>query len=150
MSSQVVCIACQSENPVSESSLKFTCYECGQDQAIAVPCCVKATSTERFAVNLNELHTSCSLCHSDMTKLENNIYDCVKCSKYSILCVCKVINKLPPKPMSRKCSNFQCCHFTVHCDCGRITYQDLKSSDPYKCPCGYEFEYDIEIGVKRV
>jgi len=69
ISSQVVCISCQSKNLVSESSLKFTCYECGQDQAIAVPCCVEATSTERFAVNLNELHASCSLCHSDMTKL---------------------------------------------------------------------------------
>ena len=56
------------------------------------------------------------------------------------------MNKLPPKPRNVKCNNFTCSHFTVHCDCGGISCQELKG--PYQCPCGYEFEYSIDFGVK--
>jgi len=51
------------------SDVKFTCHECGQDQAIATPCCIDTDSHERFAVNLHEVHISCNACHFDMTKL---------------------------------------------------------------------------------
>jgi len=58
---------------------------------------------------------------------------------------------LPPKYMKWKCLNFKLDQHIVHCDCGRITltYQDMKSSSPYLCPCSFEFEYDVEIGVKK-
>ena len=78
-------------------------------------------------------------------KLDNNIFECVKCSKYAISCVCNAINNLPTKAISWKCKNFECPAFIVHCNCGRVTFQDLKSS--YRCLCGYEYEYDVEMGI---
>ena len=40
---------------------------------------------------------------------------------------------------------FECPAFIVHCNCGRVTFQDLKS--PFRCLCGYEYKYDIEMGI---
>ena len=78
-------------------------------------------------------------------KLDNNIFECVQCSKYAISCVCNAINNLPTKAISWKCKNFECPAFIVHCNCGRVTFQDLKSL--YRCLCSYEYEYDVEMGI---
>ena len=110
-----------------------------------------------FSVNINAQHVSCSECNLDMIRLPScrqfqpslqlhNVYDCVTCSKYSVACTSNCINCLPFKGFSWKCQNFNCAQFTIHCNWGRLTYQDLKTK--YKCPCGYEFEYDIEAGVE--
>ena len=162
MSNQISCISCKTVNNVNENNSSFSCVECGEEQIVADTCCDKPSSNKRFAVRVNELETECPTCKSEMIKLpccdqfrqksiiDDNIYNCKVCEKYSIGCVCKVINKLPPKAMSWKCSRLKCHHFTIHCECGRITYQELKSSEPYKCLCGYEYEQDIEIGVCKI
>ena len=69
----------------------------------------------------------------------NKLFECLKCAKYSIVCVCQNMNKLPTKTMNFKCTNFNCSHFTVHCDCDKTIYKELESS--YQCFCGYKFEY---------
>ena len=46
----------------------------------------------------------------------------------------------------RKCKNFECTAFIIHCDCGKVTFQDAKSS--YCSPCRYEYEYNVEMGIK--
>ena len=157
MTIQFPCITCQTEMWVDEKTVKTTCKECGEEQYVARPCCSEPTSNKRFPVNINEQHTVCSDCNSDMVrlpcckqfrpslKLGNNTYGCVNCSKYSVACTCTNINCLPPKGSSWKCKNFTRGQFTVRCDCGRLTYQDLKSK--YNGICGYEFEYDIETGI---
>ena len=162
MSNQISCISCKTVNNVNENNSSFSCVECGEEQIVADTCCDEPSSNKRFAVRVNELETECPTCKSEMIKLpccdqfrqksiiDDNIYNCKVCEKYSIGCVCEVINKLPPKAMSWKCSRLKCHHFTIHCECGRITYQELKSSEPYKCPCGYEYEQDIEIGVCKI
>ena len=155
---QLQCINCKSDIWTDKKKFHPSCIECGEEQFVARPCCVETTSCKRFSVNINEQHVSCSDCNSDMIRLpccrqfqpslqlDNNIYDCVTCSKYSVACTSNCINCLPPKGFSWKCQNFNCAQFTVHCNYGRLTYQDLKTK--YKCPCGYEFEYDIEAGVE--
>ena len=69
----------------------------------------------------------------------------MQCSKNAIYCVCNAINNLPTKAISWKCKNFECPAFIVHFNCGRVTFQDLKS--PYPCLCGYEYEYDVEMEI---
>ena len=160
ITTQFSCITCQTEIWVDEKTVRTTCKEFGEEQYVARPCCSEPTSNKRFPVNINEQHTVCSDYNSDMVRLPccrqfrtslkldneiNNIYDSVNCSKYSVACTCTNINCLPPKGSSWKCKKFTCGQFTVYCDCGRLTYQDLKSK--YNCICGYEFEYDIETGI---
>ena len=48
--------------------------------------------------------------------------------------------------MRWKCDNFNCANFIVNCDCSRVIIHDLKSS--YRCPCVFEYENDVSIGVK--
>ena len=144
-------------NLVDEKTAKTTCKECGEEHYVTRRCCSEPTSNKRFPVNIYKQHTVCSDCSSDMVrlpccrqlrpslKLDNSIYDCVNCSKYSVECTCTNINCLLPKGSSWKCKNFTCGQVTVHCGGGRLTYQDLKSK--YNCICGYEFEYDIETGI---
>ena len=122
------------------------------------PCCDKQDSNQRFSVKMNERYTECCVCKSDIMRipccnlfqpiqqLDNNLFECLKCAKYSIVRVCQNVNKLHLKTMNFECTNFNCSHFTVHCNCGRITDRELKS--PYQCSCGYEFEYDTNLGVK--
>ena len=50
-----------------------------------------------------------------------------------------------PKDLAGNAKILLCGQFTVHCDCGRLTYQDPKSK--YNCICGNEFEYDNETGI---
>ena len=160
MSRQVLCLTCRSENVVADTATKFVCKNCGEKQYVARLCCIDSSSNERFAMKYLERYAKCTSCHSEMIRspcceqflpkmqLNNNMFDCVHCSRYSISCVCKNVNCLPPKTMSWKCKNFMCSQFTVHCNCGRVTFQDQKS--PYHCPYGYEYEYDVETGVKTV
>ena len=155
---QIACIWCNAQVLTEETSTETTCDECGEEKYVVSPCCDKQDSNQRFSVKMNERYTECCVCKSDMMRLsccnlfqpiqqlDNNLFECLKCAKYSIVCVCQNVNKLPPKTMNFKCTNSNCSHFTVHCNCGRITYQELKS--PYQCPCGYEFEHDINLGVK--
>ena len=160
MSSQVLCLTCTSENVVADTATKFVCKNCDEKQYVARLCCIDSSSNERFAVKYLERYAKFISCHSEMIRLpcceqflpkmqlDNNIFDCVQCSRYSISCVCKNVSWLPPKTMSWKCKNFMGSQFTVHCNCGRVTFQNLKS--PYHCPCGYEYEYDVETGVRTV
>ena len=155
---QIACISCNVQVLTKETSNETTCGECGEEQYMVRPCCDKQDSSQRFSVKMYERYTECCVYKSDMMRLsrcnlfqpiqqlDNNLFECLKCAKYSTVCVCQNINKLPPKTMNFKCTNSNCSHFTVHCNCGRITYQESKSL--YQCPCRYEFEYDINLGVK--
>ena len=117
VSCQLSCYNCKADIMVADSAKQVTCV-CGEDQYVARPCCVDADSTHRFAVKLRELYTDCCICKSEMVRLpccqnfqpkmqlSDNILDCVECSKYSIVCVCKNVNILPPKATSWKCGNF--------------------------------------------
>ena len=122
------------------------------------PCCDKQDSNERFSVKMDKGYTECCACKLDMMRipccnlfqpikqLDNTLFECLECAKHSIGCVCQNVNKLPPATLNLKFTNFNCLHFTVHYDCGRITYQELESS--CKCSCRYECEYDTNLGVK--
>ena len=54
MSCHVLCLTCQTDNVIDEAATKFTCVECGQDQAVASPCCME------HACRLNDLLFSCA------------------------------------------------------------------------------------------
>ena len=158
MACQVACCKCDLDNTVQETDSKMTCSDCAEEQFVARPCCVATSSSERFTVPVSEPFIQCARCHVEMVRLPcceqyqpkmqltKNIFDCIQCSKYSIACTCRNISAMPPKTMSLKCKKFNCSNFIVHCNCGRITLQELKS--PYRCSCGFEYEYDIEVGVK--
>ena len=125
MSNQISCISCKTVNNANENNSSFSCAECGEEQIVADTCCDEPSSNKRFAVRINELETECPTCKSEMIKLpccdqfrqksiiDDNIYNCKVCEKHSIGCVCKVINKLPPKAKSWKCSRLKCHHFTI-------------------------------------
>ena len=146
MSCRVLCLTCRSENVVADTATKFVCKKCGKKPYVARLCCSGSSSNERFAVKYLERYAECTSCDSKMIRLpcceqflskmqlDNNIFDCVQCSRYSISCVGKHINCMPMKTMSWKCKNCMCLQLNVHCNCGRVTFQDLKS--PYHCPCG--------------
>ena len=55
-------------------------------------------------------------------------------------------NNQPTKAISWKCKNFKRPAFTVHCNCSRVTFQDLKS--PYRFLCGYEYEYEYDVEMR--
>ena len=154
---QYTCLSCKAENIIEQSTFKACCKECDEEQYVVQPCCSEKCSVERFAVRYRDNYVDCALCKSEMMrmpccekfqpkiKLDNNIFECVQCSKYAISCVCNAIINLPAKAISWKCKNLECPAFIVHCNCGRVTFQDLKS--PYCCLCGYEYEYDVEMGI---
>ena len=155
----MACIACNAPILTEETSFKITCDKCGEKQYVVGSCCAKQNSNQRFSAKMNECYTECCVCKSDMMRipcgdlfqpvqqLNNNLFECSKCAKYSIVSVSQNVNKLPLKPMNFKCTNFYCLHFTAHCDCSTITYQELKS--PFVgCLCGYAFEYDTNFRVK--
>ena len=152
---QITCISCIIQVLIAEISAETTCDKCSEEQYVVRPCGDKQDSNQRFSVKMNERYTECCVCKSDMMRLsccnlfqsiqqlDNNLFECLKCAKYSTVCGCQNVNKLPPKTMNFKCTNSNCSNFTVHCNYGRITYQELKS--PYQCLCGYGFEYDINL-----
>ena len=72
-----------------------------------------------------------------LEKLENRAYGCSKSSKFPI--------RLPPKPMSWTCFNFNCHQYKVHCDYGRTSYHELRNTERYKCPLGFEYECDVDL-----
>ena len=158
MACEISCLSCHSKNDAKVSDNKLTCRECEEQQYVAKPCCSDITSRERFSLKFNERYADCSICHSEMIRLpccdqfqpkmqvSENIWDCVQCSKYSVTCSCKQVSLLPSKSMRWKCDNFNCANFIVNCDCSRVIIHDLKSS--YRCPCGFEYENDVTIGVK--
>ena len=45
--------------------------------------------------------------------------------------------------------NANCKYKAVHCDCGRKPIQLFEGVTPYLCECGCEFEYDIEVGLRK-
>ena len=71
---------------------------------------------KRFVVRINESETECPTCKSEMIRppccdqfrpksiIDDDINNFEVWAKYFISCVCKVINKLPPKAMSWKYS----------------------------------------------
>ena len=155
---QIAGISCFTQVLTVETSVETTCGECGEEQNVVGPCCAKQDLKQHFFVKVNKCYTECCVCKSDMMQipfcdlfqpiqqLDNNLFKCLKCAKYSIVCECQNVNKLPPKTTNLECTTFNCSYFTVHCDCGRITYQELKS--PCQCPCRFEFEYDINLEVR--
>ena len=69
----------------------------------------------------------------------------MKLNNYAISCVCNSINNLLTKALSWKCKDFEYPAFMIHRNYGRVTFQDLKS--PYLCLCGYEYKYDVKMGI---
>ena len=111
---QIACISYNAEVLTEETSAETTCDECGEEQHVVRPCCDKQESNQRFSFKMNERYTECCVCKSDMIRLsccnlfqliqqlDNNLFECLKCAKYSIVCVCQNFNKLPPKTMNFK------------------------------------------------
>ena len=138
VSCQIACISCNAQ-VLTEETWVETCDECGEEQFVVRPCGDKQDSNQRFAVKMNEHYTECCVCKSDMTRisccnlfqpiqqLNNNLFEYIKSAKYTIACVSQDVNKLLPKTMNFKCTNFNCSHFTLHCNCDRITSQELKN-----------------------
>ena len=103
------------------------------------PYCATKDSNQRFSIKINKRYTECCVSKSDMMRipccnlfqpiqqLDDNLFEFLKGAKYSIVCLCQNMNKLPPKTMNLKCRNFNCLHFTVHCNCAQITYQELNT-----------------------
>ena len=81
--------------------------------------------------------------------IKNDIIDCVKCNKLFVECQCKFLNALPSKGLAFSCKNANCKYKTVHCDCGRKSIQLFEVVTPYLCECDCEFEYDIEVGIRK-
>ena len=117
ISCQTYCYICKTENAIDESTNKYECAECGEEQYIAQPCCADPCAKELFSVSVSENFVSCPICKSSMVRrpccdkfqpslqLDNNVYDCVECSKYTIKCVCQHINPLRSNFFSQKFPN---------------------------------------------
>ena len=149
MACQFSCLVCKTALCADEKEFKTICKERDEEQFVVKLCCSDTSTNKRFPGKINEQYISCPDCNSDMVRLpycgqfqpdmriEHNIFDCVNCSKYLVACTCSAINRLPPKSMSWRGKKFNCGQNTIHCNCGRITYQDLKSK--CNCPCGFDF-----------
>ena len=84
-----------------------------------------------------------------VARVKNDVINCVKCHKCFIECHCKFLNALPSKGFAFSSKNANCKYKTVHCDCGRISVQLFEGVTPYLCECGYEFDYSIEVGIRK-
>ena len=127
--SQIACISCTAQVLTKETSVATTCNECCEEQFVIRPCCYKQDSNQRFSIKIDECYTESCVCKSHMMRisrcnlfqpiqqLDSNLFQFLKCAKYSIVCVCQNVNKLPSKAINFKCTNFNCSHFTVHCGC---------------------------------
>ena len=74
--------------------------------------------------------------------IKNDIIIGVKCHN-------KFLIALPSKGLVRSCKNANGKYKIVHCDCGRKPVQRFERMTPYLCEYGFEFEYDIEVGVQK-
>ena len=143
-----------------EISVETLCDKYGEEQYVVRLCFDKQDSNQLFFVEMDERYTECCVFKSNMMQipycsvfqpiqhLDNDLFECLKCAKYFIVCACQNVNKFPPKTMNLKCTtcNFNCLHFTILCDSGRTINQQLISH--YQCPCRYEFECDTNLGIK--
>ena len=106
-SCQIACISCNAQVLTEETSAETTCDDWGEEQYVVSPFCDK-DSNQRFSIKMNERYTKCCVCKSDMMplpccnlfqpiqQLDNNLFEFLKCAKYSIICVCQNVNMLPP------------------------------------------------------
>ena len=95
ISCQAYCYICKTENAIDESTNKYECAECGEEQYVAQLCCADPSAKELFSVSVSENFVSCPICKSSKVRLpccgkfqpslqlDNNVYDCAECSKYS-------------------------------------------------------------------
>ena len=73
----------------------------------------------------------------------------MKCHKLFIECHCEFLNGLPFKILEFSCKNANCKYKIEHCNCGRKSTQLFEGVTQYLFECGCEFEYDIEVGVRK-
>ena len=66
---QIACISCNAQVLTEETSAETTRGDCGEEQYVVRPCCDKLDSNQRFSVKMNERHTECCVCKSDMMRL---------------------------------------------------------------------------------
>lgn len=154
----LICPGCKSEAFVAPESKSFKCWKCSKKFSVAVKCC----KSELFLIGDREQICSCPECHSAMRrlpccrefqpelKLDEGTFECVQCLRYSIMCDCKTVNILPKKTMAKACTNRECRAKIINCECGKQHKQILEPSQPFICKCGMEYEWDLEIGVKRI
>ena len=157
----VLCCNCSAKNILTPNENGFTCWNCCEKCIVARPCCCREENPETyFTVSAVSTKTICPLCKTNMNYLtcckefvavsvKNDIINCVKCNKLFIECQCKFLNALPSKGLAFSCKNANCKYKTVNCDCGRKSIQLFEGVTPYLCECGCEFEYDIEVGVRK-
>ena len=69
ISCQTYCYRCKTENAIDESTSKYECAECGEEQYVAQPCCADPSAKELFSVSVSELFVSCPICKSSMVRL---------------------------------------------------------------------------------
>ena len=96
ISCQTYCCICKTENTIDKCTNKYECEEGGEEQFVVQPCCADSSAKELFSVSVSEHFDSCATCKSSMVllpccdkfqpslQLDNNVYDYVECSKYSI------------------------------------------------------------------
>ena len=69
ISCQTYCYICKTENVIDESTNKYECAECGEEQYVAQPCFADPSAKELFSVSVSEHFVSCPLCKSSMVRL---------------------------------------------------------------------------------
>ncbi|XP_078493495.1 uncharacterized protein LOC144749120 [Ciona intestinalis] len=155
----VSCPKCEEEGYVTDQNTNFFCWKCSSEFRIATACC---NENDKFLVPDKEVTTNCSTCHLPMRKMpcchifqpefqtDEGTLECIQCKRYSMTCICKTVNSIPKRTMTSNCINNACNATLVHCSCGKKTCQIMEPDKPYQCECGFEYEYDIYIGVERI
>nr|CAB3265821.1 gag-like protein [Phallusia mammillata] len=155
----LICPECHTESFLAPDSTHFFCYKCKNDFSIVKACCDEETS---ILVPIKEKTINCPKCQSLMRWMpccqqfqpefttEGNLFECIQCERYSIACVCKTINPVPHLTMSKECSNYLCKCKLIHCSCGKKSAECIEPSKPYRCSCGFEYEWDMDLGVERI
>ena len=151
------CPACNSTVHFSKKKSKtIFCWACSATFCLTTTCC----TNELFLMPKDALLGCCPACNKNMRKLpccnkysvetltEQNTYQCLNCEKCSTLCPCNTINPIPKSSMSKACMNNTCDYKIIHCTCGKIVCERITPDNKFKCICGYEYEWDIDIGVK--
>nr|CAB3265820.1 gag-like protein [Phallusia mammillata] len=155
----ISCPICDEDGYVTEKHTSFFCWKCSSEFNIATACC---NELDRFLVPDKEVTTNCTICNQPMRKMpcchkfqpeyqtDEGTFECLECERYAMFCVCKTVNAIPKRTMTTNCLNNYCKYTIVNCNCGKKTCQLLGPNKPYLCECGFEYEFDIEIGVERV
>ncbi|XP_078495352.1 uncharacterized protein LOC144750183 [Ciona intestinalis] len=154
----VNCPKCNIEGLTTEQTESYFCWSCSNEFLISKVCC----GSDLFLTSFDSESTACPVCKETMLlmpccktvqpeyRLEDGAYECANCQRHFTHCKCNQFNVFLGKPLSKACTNAKCKCRLIHCDCGKRYIKEIEPQEPFKCSCGFEYEHDVNIGVRKL